>query len=144
MKKKMSSKDALAQLQKGYKKAENILNDDAKVETFLNKLERKMKWIPFLSQELKSIPILMSMLRSYWKKEYTKVPFRTMVAIVSALLYFLSPIDVVPDWIPVLGQLDDALVISTCWRMVHKDIAAYRQWKKAKESDKQATGVSNP
>ncbi|MEY8463528.1 YkvA family protein [Streptococcus merionis] len=129
MPKTISKQAAFDELKKRYAKAENLLNDDAKVETFLTKLERKIKWLPFISKELKSVPILIGMLRSYWKKDYTKVPFKTMVAIVSALLYFLSPLDVVPDWIPILGQLDDALVIGTCWKLVNDDIDAYRKWK---------------
>ncbi|WP_303973602.1 YkvA family protein [Streptococcus merionis] len=129
MPKTISKQAAFDELKKRYAKAENLLNDDAKVETFLTKLERKIKWIPFISKELKSVPTLIGMLRSYWKKDYTKVPFKTMVAIVSALLYFLSPLDVVPDWIPILGQLDDALVIGTCWKLVSDDIEAYRKWK---------------
>ncbi|MDQ0221710.1 YkvA family protein [Streptococcus moroccensis] len=135
MPKKMTKEEAFAQLQKRFDKAETLLKDDAKVQTFLDKLERKIKRIPFVSQEIKNIPVLISMVRSYWKKDYTKVPFKTMVAIVSALLYFLSPIDVVPDWIPVLGQMDDALVIATCWKWVNDDIEAYRKWRKSSQTD---------
>ncbi|MGT2811614.1 DUF1232 domain-containing protein [Streptococcus minor] len=130
IKQKFSKKQAVEEIQKRYKKAENLLKDDSKMEPFLEKIEKKIKWIPFLGQEFKSIPILISMVRSYWKKDYTKVPKKTILAIISALIYFLSPIDVIPDWIPFLGQVDDALVIATCWNWVNKDIEDYRQWKK--------------
>ncbi|MGT2895832.1 YkvA family protein [Streptococcus entericus] len=129
MKTKMTKTQAIEQLQNRYKKAEDLLKDDAKMEPFLEKLEKKIKWIPFVSQEIKSIPILISMVRSYWKGEYKTVPIKSIIAIVSALIYFLSPLDVVPDWIPFLGQMDDALVIATVWKQVHKDIEAYREWK---------------
>ena len=128
--KSFNKQQALEELQSRYQKADALLRDDAKMEPFLEKLEKKLKWIPFVRQELKMIPILISMVRSYWKKDYTRVPRRTMLAIVSALIYFLSPIDVIPDWIPLLGQLDDALVIATCWKLVNDDIDDYRTWKK--------------
>lgn len=130
MKTKMTKTQAIEELQNRYKKAEDLLKDDTKMEPFLEKLEKKIKWIPFVSQEIKSIPILISMVRSYWKGEYKTVPFKSIIAIVSALIYFLSPLDVVPDWIPFLGQMDDALVIATVWKQVHKDIDKYREWKK--------------
>lgn len=138
MKKHFDKKQAMAELQSRYQKADALLKDDAKMEPFLEKLEKKLKWIPFVRQELKMIPILISMVRSYWKKDYTRVPRRTMLAIVSALIYFLSPIDVIPDWIPVLGQMDDALVVATCWKLVNKDVEDYRQWQK--ERKKQQLG----
>ncbi|ESV55373.1 membrane protein [Streptococcus agalactiae LMG 14747] len=133
MKKHFDKKQAMAELQSRYQKADQLLRDDAKMEPFLEKLEKKIKWIPFVRQELKMIPILISMVRSYWKKDYTRVPRRTMLAIVSALIYFLSPIDVIPDWIPVLGQIDDALVVATCWNLVNKDVEDYRQWQKERK-----------
>lgn len=129
MKRSFNKQQAMEELQSRYQKADALLRDDAKMEPFLEKLEKKLKWIPFVRQELKMIPILISMVRSYWKKDYTRVPRRTMLAIVSALIYFLSPIDVIPDWIPFLGQMDDALVIATCWKLVNKDIAHYREWQ---------------
>ena len=100
------------------------------MESFLEKIEKKIKWIPFLAQEFKNIPTMVSMVRSYLRGNYTKILKRTILAIVSALIYFLSPIDVVPDWIPLLGQLDDAIVIASCWNLVNKDVEDYRQWKK--------------
>ena len=131
--KSFNKQQALEELQSRYQKADALLRDDAKMEPFLEKLENKLKWIPFVRQELKMIPILISMVRSYWKKDYTRVPRRTMLAIVSALIYFLSPIDVIPDWIPVLGQMDDALVVATCWKLVNKDVEDYRQWQKERK-----------
>ncbi|MET3558022.1 uncharacterized membrane protein YkvA (DUF1232 family) [Streptococcus rupicaprae] len=129
MKLNIGHKKALEAMQSRYKKAEEILKDDAKMEPFLAKLEQKIARIPFVREEIKAIPILIAMVRSYWKGDYRKVPTKTIIAIISALLYFLSPIDVVPDWIPFLGQLDDVIVIGTCWKLVHNDIDAYRKWK---------------
>lgn len=129
MNKRLNKSRALEEIQKRFKKAEDLLNDDARMEAFLEKIEKRIKWIPFLAQEFKNISTMVSMVRSYWKGYYTKIPRRTILAIVSALIYFLSPIDVVPDWIPLLGQIDDAIVIATCWNLVNKDVEDYRQWK---------------
>ena len=130
MNKRFNKKRTLDEIQKRFKKAEDLLKDDARMESFLEKIEKKIKWIPFLAQEFKNIPTMVSMVRSYLRGNYTKIPKRTILAIVSALIYFLSPIDVVPDWIPLLGQLDDAIVIASCWNLVNKDVEDYRQWKK--------------
>ena len=130
MNSRLNKKRALEEIQKRFKKAEALLKDDVRMESFLEKIEKKIKWIPFLAQEFKNIPTMVSMVRSYLRGNYTKIPKRTILAIVSALIYFLSPIDLIPDWIPLLGQLDDAIVIASCWNLVNKDVEDYRQWKK--------------
>lgn len=130
MKVKMTSNRAVDEIQKRFKQADALLKDDSKMEPFLEKLEKKIKWVPFVGDEIKNIPILIAMVRSYWKKDYTRVPTRSILAVISALIYFLSPLDVVPDFIPFLGQMDDALVIATVWKYVNKDIDEYRKWKK--------------
>jgi uncharacterized membrane protein YkvA (DUF1232 family) len=40
-----------------------------------------------------------------------RVPRRAKVALAMVIPYLASPIDLIPDFIPVLGQLDDALLV---------------------------------
>jgi uncharacterized membrane protein YkvA (DUF1232 family) len=58
------------------------------------------------------------------------VPWRTTAGIVFALAYFISSLDVIPDAIPVLGFLDDALVVAEVVFMFRADIARFEQTKK--------------
>jgi len=46
-----------------------------------------------------------------------------------ALVYFITPIDAIPDPIPVLGYLDDAAVVAWVVSCISDDIAAYQQAK---------------
>lgn len=61
----------------------------------------------------------------YVKKEYTDIPIGTIIAILSALIYFVSPIDFIPDSIPGIGYLDDVAVVAVCWNLVSSDIKEY-------------------
>lgn len=117
-------------LESGYAKAEELLKDEDKMERFLQRLEKKLKVIPLAGEKLADVPILVSLVRNYIKKEYTDVPIGTIIAIVSALIYFVSPIDIVPDSIPVLGYFDDAAVVAACWKLVESDVEEYLIWRK--------------
>ena len=131
--KEFTSKDGKIELEKGYKKAEEIINDEDKMEKFLNRLEKKLNKVPIGGNVLSMIPVMISMLRSYFKKEYKNIPLGTLIALVSALLYWLTPADVIPDVIPIAGYVDDATVITACIKLISDDI---KEYKKFKESNK--------
>ena len=45
------------------------------------------------------------------------------------LLYVLNPIDIIPDFIPFIGRIDDALVLKFCLKLIEKDLSKYKKWK---------------
>ena len=130
MKKNITKKEAQEELEKGYSKAEKMLEDKEKTERFLQKLEKKLKVIPKLGDTLAMVPILLSLVRSYIKKEYTEIPLGSIIAVLSALIYILAPVDAIPDAIPAAGLIDDALLITTCLKLVKSDVDEYIIWRK--------------
>ncbi|MCB2181321.1 MAG: DUF1232 domain-containing protein [Desulfobulbaceae bacterium] len=72
------------------------------------------------------------MTKDYCTKEYKgDVPWGTISAIVAALIYFVSPFDVVPDFMAGIGYVDDAAVIKLCMDLTKEDLNRYRIWKKS-------------
>ncbi|MET0016214.1 DUF1232 domain-containing protein [Oscillibacter sp.] len=120
---------AQKELEKGYEPAKKLLNDPDKFEKFLQRLEMKLKVIPLAGDRLANIPIMVSLIRSFVKKEYTDIPIGSVIAVTSALIYFVSPIDILPDSIPFLGYIDDAAVIAVCWKLVESDVEEYVKWR---------------
>ena len=129
MKKNFDENDGFRELGKGFGQAEKILEDEDKLEKFLDKLERKLKKVPVGGDILSMLPVMISMLRSYFKKEYKDIPIGTMIALISALLYWVTPIDVLPDALPVVGYVDDAAVIAACLKLINDDLKDYTEWK---------------
>ena len=114
----------------GKKEAERILNDPDKMELFLQRLEQKMDDIPMIGDTLSMIPVMISFIKSYVKNDYREAPVTVPISIVAALLYLVSPIDIIKDNRPVIGLLDDIAVVYLAWRYVKKDILKYQQWRK--------------
>ena len=77
------------------------------------------------------IPVMISLVKNYVQGKYTTVPYGTILAVLSALIYFLAPIDIVPDFIPLAGYLDDMAVLGLCMNMVSIDIENYEKWRQA-------------
>lgn len=134
--KKFTPKKAKEQLSKRYKKAKELLADDEKMEHFLQRLEKKLKMIPIAGEKLSKVPIMASLLKNYFRKEYREVPVGTMIAVTAALIYFVSPIDVLPDSIPIIGYSDDAAVVAVCWKLAESDINEYITWRDEYYKDK--------
>ena len=124
-----TEKDAKETLEKGYKKANTILNDKNKMNEFLKRLDKKTKVIKLTESTLMMIPTLIQMVKSYIKKEYTNIPIPSIIAIISALLYWVAPIDVIPDAIPGVGYIDDASVLGFCLKLIHSDLEKYKEWQ---------------
>ena len=76
----------------------------------------------------------LSQLVNDWKdKRYTDVSKTTIVTVIICFLYFVSPIDIISDVIPVVGLLDDALVVRITLGQIGADLKRYRSWKEAQQ-----------
>lgn len=125
---KISQERALTELKRGFKNSEKIIKEN-KLEETLQRLEEKLKTIPNFGEQLSHIAVFASLINSYVNKEYTKIPIGTLTAIVSAILYVISPIDIITDIIPGLGYIDDAAVVLACFCLVESDIQEYLAWR---------------
>lgn len=73
------------------------------------------------------------MLKDYKSKKYTETPWMSIAAIIFALLYVLNPLDLVPDFIPFIGYIDDASVIALTLKMMGGEVEAYQVWQQKQE-----------
>ncbi len=128
--KKLSDEEVKIELDKKSEEAEDLLKDPEKLERVLEQLERKLKKIPVLGEPLANVPMMISLVRSFAKKEYLTIPMGSLIAIIGALLYFLSPIDIIPDGIPGVGYIDDGVIVAGAIKLVHDDIVEYEAWQK--------------
>lgn len=66
---------------------------------------------------------------AYGRGRYRTVPVKTMVSIVAALLYFLNPIDLIPDALFGLGFADDLAVLTWVYKSAEAELNAFLQWE---------------
>lgn len=73
--------------------------------------------------------VMYGMLKDYRKGVYSKVPWFTIATIAFTFLYILNPLDIIPDFIPGLGYIDDMAIITFGLRFIQSDIHNYLDWK---------------
>ena len=73
--------------------------------------------------------LMFGMLKDYKKGIYQTVPWFTIAAIGLSLLYVLNPLDMIPDFIPGVGYVDDFALFTIVLRFIQTDLHSYLDWK---------------
>ncbi|MDY7565736.1 YkvA family protein [Pseudomonas sp. RTC3] len=80
--------------------------------------------------------LLQALCLAYWRGEYRAVSPKAMLSVVAGLMYFLSPFDAVPDWIPGIGMLDDIAVLAWVMKSLESELNAFRAWRARQAPEK--------
>ena len=91
---------------------------------------------------LKDIANVLALLKDYASGVYVQVPWRIVAALTGALFYVFSPVDLIPDLIPLFGFADDATVFAAVMSFAQMDIAAYLSWKAERGEEIEGGGKS--
>lgn len=127
---KLNTQKILSFFKKSQNRATVILQDKTKAnETIKEALGKAINNKSELDGVWSKLVLLFAVSKDYVNGNYTEIPKRSIIAIVGGLIYFLSPIDVIPDFVPVLGLIDDVFVLNLVYRQVIKDLEKYKIWK---------------
>ena len=121
------------------KKTDKNKTLDSNLEYLLgkeDKLKEKLEDSGYLEPFSDDLMLFMSLVKDYYKGDYRKIPFKTISAGVIGALYVLNPIDLIPDSIPFIGHIDDALVLKFCLKQARKDLQKYKEWKQEQSATK--------
>ena len=114
--------------------ADKVDADDVKEtlgkEDELKKLFRNVK---VLAKYFNDLCEILELLRDRVTGAYNETPWKTIAALTGALIYVLSPIDLILDFIPGIGFLDDAVVVGLAIKLAQPDLEKYRAWKASRE-----------
>ena len=73
--------------------------------------------------------LCIALVRSWIHGEYDGVSRQTIVAVTAALLYFVVPLDVIPDFLIGVGFIDDASVVGYVMTMLAAEMDTFRRWQ---------------
>ncbi len=85
--------------------------------------------------------LLALLIRDYWKGVYRDVHPRSCLFFALTILYILCPLDLFSDMAPILGQIDDALILMVCLFFLEKDLKKYQAWKSLPHGDEDAKSI---
>lgn len=95
----------------------------------MDEKEKAQKKAPNLKEQFENFKLLWQLLQDYWKGFYPSAPWKFIAAIGFAIAYLIAPIDIIPDFLPVVGFVDDASVFALVMAAFSVDIDNYKNWK---------------
>ncbi len=113
--------------------AKEYAHNPAKVVQVLGNVSKKIDKSA-LGDLKDGIAVLARMIIAVVKKQYKHLPTTTLVRVMGAMLYFLFIADLIPDFIPVLGLMDDAAVLAWVIGSVRDEIQHFEDWETSQEA----------
>lgn len=119
-------------------RAEDYLKDPEKSKRLLDeaikKAKKKEKPSGPAAELWSNLKTVFRLLQAYFNKQYTVIPWGSIALIVGAVIYFVSPIDLMFDWLPIAGFVDDAAVLMFVLNQLRADLNRFAQWEKEKNT----------
>lgn len=78
------------------------------------------------------VTILGSLIKAYATGEYRQIELPNLLKIIAGLIYFISPIDLIPDFLPYIGLTDDVALLLFIMKSIDGELIKFDNWKKAK------------
>lgn len=100
-------------------------------ETVFNKKDQLFAKInhPNWKKYKDKIILMFQFLKDVKQKNYPETPWKTLAAMIFTILYIVNPLDLIPDFIPIVGYLDDLTVFGLALKLINKDLEFYESWR---------------
>lgn len=111
-------------------KAEELLIDQETAGYLLTEAEEKAQRNKSVLENIwEDLQSLIRLGRAWKAGTYREIPWQSIVFAIAGVIYFVNPFDLVPDFIPGAGYLDDATVIGFVVKSLKQDILRFLQWE---------------
>ena len=142
---KPTKKQISEAIEKTKSKAEGYLRDPKKAKKLLEDAVKKAKGYEKnrgpLGEVWSYLTALFRLLRAYSSGEYRDIPWSSMVLVTVGIIYFVSPIDLIPDALLGIGFIDDAAVIAFVVAQIKADLDNFLAWEIIQTEDEDDESV---
>lgn len=124
--------DADKALSQQRSRAAGYLQDPQRAQALVNEARDKTEQVDDegpLGRVWEDLTAMIRLLQRYISGQYRAIPWQSLLLIAAGLLYFVTPIDVVPDFISGLGLLDDATVLMFVVHRLRGELDRFRRWE---------------
>ncbi len=77
----------------------------------------------------KDLDLMLRLSKAWATGKYKDVSIASLLIVVGAILYLLDPLDVIPDFVPILGLTDDATVFGLAINRIKTELNKFEDWE---------------
>ena len=82
------------------------------------------------SKVAEKVKLFISLIRHYINGNYRNIPKSSIIKVVAGIIYFIMPLDLIPDFIPITGYIDDLTVLLWIYRTIKVELDEFEKWEK--------------
>jgi len=113
-------------------KAKTMAESKSKLNKLLHKVSVKLQKFgenPQVKEMTEHVDVLYRMVKAHVNGTYQGLSSRSLGMIALGLIYFITPVDLIPDFIPFIGYVDDLSVLLAVGKSLQTDIVKFRVWE---------------
>lgn len=120
-------------IKKVFTRAEESVKSNEKLKKLVNNVKSKMGKVKDDEEErgafVTQINLMIRMVKAYVNGDYRSFSYQTIVMFVFSLVYFITPVDLIPDFIPGLGLTDDLSILYLIIKSFAQDVENFQAWE---------------
>jgi uncharacterized membrane protein YkvA (DUF1232 family) len=115
------------------RKAAMMAGKKTRLLLLLSRLGMKLREVNWKNVSMNDVRekfyVLGRLVKAYALGQYREIPWKTLLIVVAAIIYFINPIDLLPDLIPVAGLTDDVGVLVWVYSSLRGEIDKFLAWE---------------
>jgi uncharacterized membrane protein YkvA (DUF1232 family) len=124
----------MSEIQAGFKKtirqAKELIKQNEKLNQLLNDASTKAQMYKQRIDEVWEETLeLIELVKAYARGEYRNIPWKAIICALAAIIYFVNPLDIIPDFIFGIGFLDDATVIAFVAKAIQEELKHFKEYR---------------
>lgn len=120
-----------AEFSQAVKSARSYVGDPERLRDLVTEAAKKAAAVPrdTFKGTWAYFQAMLRLIRAYYRGDYRTVPTTTLLIIIAAVIYVVNPLDLIPDWVPGLGFLDDAFIVAFAVRRTQRTLDDFMAWE---------------
>jgi len=113
-------------------KAAKVLKKPEKLSRLVREATNKAKKLDkgSIGETKDSLLSLFRLAKAYGTGEYRSISWSNLVLLVASIIYFVTPIDLIPDFLLAMGYFDDVAILTWTVKAISEELDQFKLWEK--------------